>query len=74
MIKANEQPILLDEKYLMQSEEFKEDDLKVLQERMEKVRNNKNFIEKFTNLLIDMSEEKSFVEDQSERTDRKSVV
>ena len=55
MIKANEQPILLDEKYLMQSEEFKEDDLKVLQERMEKVRNNKNFIEKFGNLLINFS-------------------
>ena len=68
LIKANEQPILLDEKYLMQSEEFRDTDLNVLQERMQKVRNNKNFIEKFTNLLIDMNEDKSFVEDQTERT------
>jgi exodeoxyribonuclease-1 len=68
LIKANEQPILLDEKYLMQSEEFRDTDLNLLQERMQKVRKNKNFIEKFTNLLIDMNEDKSFVEDQTERT------
>ena len=68
LIKANEQPILLDEKYLMQSEEFRDTDLNILQERMQKVRKNKNFIEKFTNLLIDMNEDKSFVEDQTERT------
>ncbi len=68
LIKANEQPILLDEKYLMQSEEFRDTDLSILQERMQKVRKNKNFIEKFTNLLIDMSEDKYFVEDQTERT------
>ena len=68
LIKANEQPILLDEKYLMQSEEFRDIDLNILQERMQKVRKNKNFIEKFTNLLIDMNEDKSFVEDQTERT------
>jgi exonuclease I len=52
----------------MQSEEFRDTDLNVLQERMQKVRNNKNFIEKFTNLLIDMNEDKSFVVDQTERT------
>ena len=68
LIKANEQPILLDEKYLAQSDEFKDIDLATLQERMQKVRNNKNFIEKFGNLLIDMREEKSFVEDQTEKT------
>jgi len=68
LVKANEQPILLDEKYLMQSEEFSNDDLKILQERMLKIRNNKEFIEKFTNLLIDMSEEKTFADDQTEKT------
>jgi len=68
LVKANEQPILLDEKYLMQSEEFSNDDLKILQERMLKIRNNKEFTEKFTNLLIDMSEEKTFADDQTEKT------
>ena len=34
---------------------------------MKKIRDNKNFIERFENLIIDMSEEKSYADDQNEK-------
>ena len=67
IVKANEQPILLDEKFLYQTDEYKDENPEVIQERMKKLRANKNFTEKFTNLLLDMSEDKSLSQDQSEK-------
>lgn len=67
VIKANENPILLDSKYLFHSEEFKDEDPNEIEERMKKIRKNKSFIERFQNLIIDMSEEKSYSDDQSEK-------
>lgn len=67
VIKANENPILLDSKYLFHSEEFKDEDPNEIEERMKKIRKNKSFIERFQNLIIDMSEEKSYADDQSEK-------
>ena len=66
-VKANEQPILLDEKFLYQSKEYKDEKPEIVQERMKKIRSNKNFIEKFTNLLIDIQEDKTLSQDQSEK-------
>ena len=34
--------------------------------KMKKIRSNKEFIEKFTNLLIDKSEDRELTQDQSE--------
>ncbi len=67
LIKANEQPILLDDKYLFQSQDYKDLDPEIIRDRMIKIRKNKSFIEKFGNLLIDMAEEKTFTSDQSEK-------
>jgi exodeoxyribonuclease-1 len=67
LVKANEQPILLDEEFLYQTEEYKDEKPEEIQERMKKVRGNKNFIERFENLILDMSEEKSYSDDQSEK-------
>ena len=66
-VKANEQPILLDEKFLYQSAEYQDEKPEIIQERMKKLRSNKNFKEKFTNLLIDMQEDKSLSQDQSDK-------
>tara|TARA_B100001093_G_scaffold341204_1_gene325964 strand:+ start:9122 stop:10546 length:1425 start_codon:yes stop_codon:yes gene_type:complete len=67
LVKANENPILLDGKYLFHSEEYKDEDPKVIENRMKLVRENKNFIERIENLIIDMAEEKSYSSDQSEK-------
>lgn len=67
LVKANEQPILLDEKFLYGTEEFKDEDPEMIRDRMLKVRGNKSFIEKFGNLLIDMAEDKSLTSNQTER-------
>ena len=67
IVKANEQPILLDEKYLYQTDEYRDENPEELQSRMKKIRSNKNFIEKFSNLLIDMNEDKQLSQDQSEK-------
>ena len=73
LVKANEHPILLDEKYLLQSEEYKNIDPDLIQKRMNIIRTNKNFIEKFNNLLIDMQEEKNLTQDQSEKLVEKQI-
>ncbi len=67
MIKANEQPILLNEEYLYRSETFKDITPEIANERLHKIRNNKNFIEKFTNILLDKSEDRELTQDQSEK-------
>ena len=67
LIKANEQPILLDEKYLYQSQDYTDTDPKIIHDRMLKIRKNKAFIEKFGNLLLDMSEEKSLTSNQVDK-------
>jgi exodeoxyribonuclease-1 len=67
LVKANEQPILLDEEFLYQTEEYKDEKPEEIQERMKKIRGNKNFIERFENIILDMSEEKSYSDDQSEK-------
>ena len=67
MIKANEQPILLNEGYLYRSEDYKDLTPDIVNERMKKVRGNKNFIEKFTNLLLDKGEDRELTQDQSEK-------
>ena len=68
IVKANEQPILLGEELLYQTDAYKDEDPKVINERMKKIRSNKNFIEKFENLLIDMGEEKEISFDQTEKS------
>ena len=67
MIKANEQPILLNEEYLYRSENYKALTPEIVNERMKKVRGNKNFIEKFTNLLLDKGEDRELTQDQTEK-------
>ena len=67
IVPANQHPILLDEEYLYQTEEYRDENPEELRSRMKKIRSNKNFIEKFTNLLIDMNEEKQLSQDQSEK-------
>ncbi len=67
LIKANEQPILLNEEYLYHTEEYKDEQPEVIQARMKKIRSNKNFIERFENLITEMSEEKIYTNDQSEK-------
>ncbi len=67
IIKANEQPILLDEKFLYQSEEYKDVSPDLVNERMQKIRANKNFQEKFINLLIDQSEDRELANNQTEK-------
>ena len=67
MIKANEQPILLNEEYLYRSENYKDLTPEIVNERMKKVRGNKNFIEKFTNLLLDKGEDRELTQDQTEK-------
>ena len=67
MIKANEQPILLDEDYLFRSEDYKDLSPEIVNERMKKIRGNKNFIEKFTNLLLDKGEDRELTQDQTEK-------
>ncbi len=67
MIKANEQPILLNEEYLYRSENYKDLTPEIVNERMKKVRGNKNFIEKFTNLLLDRGEDRELTQDQTEK-------
>ena len=73
IVKANEHPMLLDEKYLFQSDEYNNTDPNLIYERMKSIRSNKNFIEKFNNLLIDMQEEKSLSQDQSEKLVEKQI-
>ena len=68
IVKANEQPILLGEELLYQTDAYKDEDPKVINDRMKKIRSNKNFIEKFENLLIDMGEEKEMSFDQTEKS------
>ena len=67
MIKANEQPILVNEEYLYRSESYKDLSPEIVNDRMKKIRSNKEFIEKFTNLLIDKSEDRELTQDQSEK-------
>lgn len=67
MAKANDGPLFLDEKYLYQIDEYKDFSPDELHERMMKVRSNKTFIEKFSNLLIDKEEDKNLTQDQSEK-------
>jgi exonuclease I len=57
----------LDEEFLYQTEEYKDEKPEEIQERMKKIRGNKNFIERFENIILDMSEEKSYSDDQSEK-------
>ena len=73
VVKANEHPILLDEKYLTQSDDYRDIDPNLIQHRMKSIRSNKNFIEKFNNLLIDMQEEKNLTQDQSEKLVEKQI-
>jgi len=72
-IKTNEQPILLDEKHLYISEEFKDVEPTIYHERMRKVKANQNFIEKIENLLIDMNEDKDYKKDQSEKQPEEKI-
>ena len=67
MIKANEQPILVNEEYLYRSESYKDLSPEIVNDRMKKIRSNKEFIEKFTNLLIDKSEDRELTQDQSKK-------
>ena len=67
IIKANEQPILLDEQHLYQSEEYKNENPDTIAKRMKMIRSNKSFIEKFQNLLIDMQDDKNLSQDQSDK-------
>ena len=48
----------LDEKYLYQTEEYKDQDPEIINKRMKMIRSNKTFIEKFQNLLIDMQDDR----------------
>ena len=73
VVKANEQPILLDESYLYQTDEYKDENPEVISNRMKLIRSNKNFVEKFTNLLIDMQEDKVLSQDQSEKFLEKQI-
>ncbi len=67
MIKANEQPILLSAEYLFRTDGYKSLSPELINDRMLKIRKNKNFIEKFTNILIDKGEDKELIGDQSEK-------
>ena len=71
-LETNEHPILLDEN-TYQSEEYKNIDPDLIHKRMNIIRSNKNFIEKFNNLLIDMQEEKNLTQDQSEKLVEKQI-
>ena len=73
IIAANEQPILLDQDILFQTKEYKDENPETIFERMKKMRSNKQFIERFENLLIDMQEERSFSQDQSEKLVEKQI-
>ena len=73
IVKANEQPILLDEKYLYQTEEYKDQDPEIINKRMKMIRSNKTFIEKFQNLLIDMQDDRDLSQDQSEKLVEKQI-
>ena len=73
IVKANEQPILLDESYLYQTDEYKDENPEVISSRMKLIRSNKNFIEKFNNLLIDIQEDKVLSQDQSEKFLEKQI-
>ena len=73
VVKANEQPILLDESYLYQTDEYKDENPEVISNRMKLIRSNKNFIEKFTNLLMDIQEDKVLSQDQSEKFLEKQI-
>ena len=67
MGKANQQMILLDEKYIYQSDNYKHFSSEELNNRMKKIRSNSAFIEKFKNLLLDMREDREMTKDQSEK-------
>ena len=65
LIKANEFPILLDEKYLYQSKEYKNIKPEEISKRVKQIRSNKTFAEKFENLLFDIQSDKELSTDQS---------
>ena len=73
LIKANEQPLLLNEEFLYRTDAYKNEDPEVIQTRMKKIRSNKNFIERFENLLIELREEKFYTDDHSEKLIEESI-
>ncbi len=67
LVKSNEAPVLLDEKYLYETDDYKDFSPEELNDRMKKIRSNKQFLEKFENLLHDLHEDKILTQDQTEK-------